>query len=123
MIMKTLDLAGYKKVYLTVTLPVYDTIHVETPSKELYSEMIALSPEFNRINDGFNSGSETARADAISMFNGLYGLVASILSRNLEKVTVSVEYLDEHFDADTVLKIFASYLDFTTETANARIKN
>lgn len=115
--MKSIDLAGYKKSYMTVKLPESNTIHVDTPSKDLYSEMMSLAPDLTKLNSGLT------KDEALEMFTALYTLVSSILSRNREKVVITVEYLDDHFDTDTILTIFNSYLDFVAEVAVSRSKN
>lgn len=107
---KTFDFNKHKPRTMTVTLSDDEksVFSVMTPDKRLRDELIALYEDINN-------------SDEDEVNDALYELTAKVMSRNVEKFSVTSEQLRELYpDPSYVMAFLNAYVDFIAEMSNAK---
>lgn len=106
---RPLNFNNVKKKYLTVTLAdeKQTTVMISSPTKRVLSALIGLKDTMTDIEETNNISEET--------LDGLYSLIAEIMSHNKGGVKIETELLEEIFDFEDIATFFNAYMDFINE--------
>lgn len=110
--MQTLDFTKLKKEYLTIVLPDGEKLLIGTPTKAIMSDLFATQNSL-----------EGVKNSDIEAMDEMYRLIAKLLNRNINGVSISRERVEEMFDITDVMLIFNSYLEFIGKITQANKKN
>lgn len=109
-----LDLRAFRQETLDITLLDENetTVHVLFPTKGMYEKLLAMRNEIA----GIASTKDTA------VLSKCYDLMAEILSRNLENLTITGEELHEAYGIDIMLliQIANAYIAFTKKATEEK---
>ena len=106
-----LDLFGKKRPVRTIKLPDGTVLRLTTPCKAVSDRFEAIGALLDRIATGQAWAGDIAE---------LYTLLAAVLARNLDNITVPEEHLETIMTADDCVEFFAAYMDFLTKEISAK---
>ena len=116
--MKTLRLTHDKLECLPVELDEFGEIHILTPTKGVFSELVRIVPATQAL-----AGKKIDPEIAEQTLSDIYTVCANILSRNLEHKILSAEDVERVLMISDIIVFIQAYVDFITETAKAHEKN
>ena len=96
-----LDFTQSMKRCLAINLIDNQLIRVRMPTKKVFDALLGLRDRL--------SGQIT---DDAGQLDEIYGLIAIVLSNNLEHIEITHEYLAELFDIEDVQTFFQAYMAF-----------
>ena len=96
-----LDFTQSAKRFLAVNLIDNQRIRVRMPTKHVFDALMGLR---DRLSGQI--------ADDAAQLDEIYGLIAIVLSNNLEHTEITHEYLAELFDIEDVQTFFQAYMSF-----------
>lgn len=106
-----LDLFGKKRPVMTVKLPDGTVLRLTTPCKAVSDRFEAIGTLLDRIATGQAGAGDIAE---------LYTLLAAVLARNLDNITVPEERLETIMTADDCVEFFAAYMEFLTKEISSK---
>lgn len=104
---KELNFTRAKKTFLTVTMPDDKKILVRNPTKKIMDNLSDLGEDFKTIEA---EGEDTV--DGREAVGRIYETSALILSNNLAREKITVDYLEDVLDIEDLIILFDSYTDF-----------
>ena len=110
-----LDLRKSVKQYMKLTLADGKTLNICKPSKKIFNLIRPLAESFTALENA-----ELSETDSWDLIDTIYDLIAKILSHNLEREVVSVDYVEENLDIDdikTLLELYMQFVNGHLETA------
>lgn len=110
-----LDLRKSVKQYMKLTLTDGKTINVCKPSKKIFNLIRPLAESFTRLENA-----ELSETDSWDLIDTIYDLISKILSHNLEREVVSVDYVEDTLDIEdikTILELYMQFVNGHLETA------
>lgn len=121
---RTLDFHKAKKTFLTVTLPDDEKILVRNPTKKIMDLMKELGEDFKALQDATNAGlsSDEVSEENYEALNRVYEMTARIMSNNVARKQITVEYLEDLLDLEDLIVFFSAYTDFIN-TLQDSVKN
>lgn len=90
-------------------------IQVGMPKKRVFTALMGMQELMDKRN-GAQSEGQKHEADR-EIIDGLYELVAQILSNNLKGETVTTEWVEEQFSVDEIREFFTAYVKFVNGEA------
>ena len=102
-----LDLRKSVKQYMKLTLMDGKTINVCKPSKKIFNLIRPLAESFTALEN-----TELSETDSWGVLDTIYDLMSQILSHNLEREVVSVDYVESTLDVDDIKSILELYMQF-----------
>lgn len=102
-----LDLRKSVKQYMKLTLMDGKTIEICKPSKKIFNLIRPLAESFNALENA-----ELSETDTWGVLDTIYDFMSKILSHNLKREVVSVEYVEENLDVDDIKTILEMYMQF-----------
>lgn len=102
-----LDLRKSVKQYMKLTLTDGKTFNICKPSKKIFNFIRPLAESFTMLEKA-----ELSETDSWDLIDTIYDLIAKILSHNLEREVVSVEYVEENLDIEDIKTLLELYMQF-----------
>ena len=99
---KELDLRNTKKDFFPLVFKDGKKILVTMPTKKVFDELSSIEE---------NSDESTDQ---------IYSALASALSINKAKKTITKEYLEKNVDIEELVIVFKAYVDFVSKNANQK---
>ncbi len=96
-----LDFTQSAKRFLAVNLINNQQVRVRMPTKRVFDALLGLRDRLS-----------VQISDDAGQLDEIYGLIAIVMSNNLEHVEISHEYLAELFDVEDVQTFFQAYMAF-----------
>jgi len=116
--MKTLRLTHDKLACFPVELDEFGEIHVLTPTKGIFSELVRVVPATQNL-----AGKKIDPEVAEKTLSDIYGVCSKILSRNIEHKLISPEDVERVLMISDIIVFIEAYVNFITDTAKANEKN
>ena len=91
-------------------------ICVGMPKKRVFSALMGMQDLMDKRNEA-QTEEQKHEADR-EIIDGLYELVAKILSNNLKGETVTTEWVEDQFAVDEIREFFAAYVKFVSGEAS-----
>lgn len=114
---KELNFAKAKKTFLTVTMPDDKKILVRNPTKRIMRSLGELGEDFKELEN--QTEEEIENTEAVDR---IYETCALILSNNIARETITVDYLEDLLDVEDLIILFESYTTFISDL-QASVKN
>lgn len=107
----TFDFNKIKKSYLTVTLldtekEKKETILVKMPMKKTFEKMVQIQKQ------------DTEDMPADEVMNLVSGIVASILSNNMQKKKISAQIISDNYTLEEQMMLIDKFMEFTDTLSN-----
>ncbi|MDD2954453.1 MAG: hypothetical protein PHC95_15110 [Parabacteroides sp.] len=103
---KTLDFTKAKKNFLTITFVDGEKILVRTPTKNIMDKLIELKSAFEGVEENENN---------TQALGEIYDITSMIMSNNIARKKIEVDYLSEVLDLEDLMIFFESYMEFVNE--------
>lgn len=116
--MKTLSLKHDKLACMPVELDEFDLIHVLTPTKGIFEELMRVVPTTQNL-----AGKTIDPEAATAAINDIYNVCSHILSRNVERKDISPEDVERVLTISDIIVFIEAYVDFITDEAKKNEKN
>lgn len=116
--MKTLSLKHDKLASMPVELDEFDLIHVLTPTKGVFEELMRVVPVTQNL-----AGQTLDPEAATAAINDIYNVCAHILSRNMEHKDITPEDVERVLTVSDIIVFIEAYVEFITEEAKKNEKN
>lgn len=107
---KELNFATAKKKFLTITFIDGEKILVRVPTKRIMDELVNMKSAFEELES--QEGEEKNDSAAL---DEIYEITADIMSNNIKKKKIEVDYLSEVLDIEDLMIFFNTYMDFVNE--------
>lgn len=111
-----INFTNAKKSFLTLTMPDDSKILVRTPNKKIMDSLTDLGEDFKALD------AEGENADNREAVNRIYQACAEIMSNNIQRKSITVEYLEDLLDIEDLILFFQSYTDFI-QALELNVKN
>ena len=115
---KELNFAKAKKTFLTITMPDDKKILVRNPTKKIMDALADLGEDFQELE---NAGGENNQESKESVAR-IYETCAEILSNNIAREKITVDYLEDLLDVEDLILFFESYTEFISDIQTS-VKN
>jgi len=96
-----LDFTQSSKRFLAVNMIDNQAIRVRMPTKRVFDALLGLRDRLSSLT-----------ADDAGQLDEIYGLIAIVMSNNLEHQGITQDYLSDLFDIEDVQIFFRAYMDF-----------
>lgn len=92
-------------------------LHVGMPKKRVFSALMDMQEILDRRNEA-QTAAEKNEANR-EVIDGLYELVAQVLSNNLKGEKITTEWVEDQFSTEEISEFFTQYIKFVNgEAAN-----
>lgn len=119
-----IDYTQTKIEFLPVKLEKYGLIHVTTPTKAAFDELMNYAPKLVALeNLDPTAPIESIGESGIEAVQGLYNTVALLMSRNKENVVIVPNELSDILALDQAIDFLNQYAAFVNQIKAAREKN
>ena len=118
--MNTLNLRHENTPTMPVELDEIGLVHVLTPTKGLFDELMRIIPKSQILIEGDENLDAEAAATAI---DEMYKVCAHMLSRNKELKTITPEDVGRLLLISDIIVFFQAYTEFIGEAAKVNEKN
>ena len=102
-----LDFRKSVKQYMKLTLIDGRELNICKPSKAIFNMFKTLSQSFNEL-----ESAELSETDSWDLLDTIYEICSKIMSHNLKREEVTIEYLENTLDVDDLKLFFESYMSF-----------
>lgn len=114
---RVLNFATAKKSFLTVTMPDDKKILVRNPTKKIMDSLAELGEDFKDLEINDEESQDTKEATG-----RIYETCAAIMSNNIARETITVDYLSDLLDVEDLIIFFESYTEFISDIQTS-VKN
>lgn len=114
---RALDFRTVKKQFLTLTFNDGNVVLIRSPKLINIENLMELSKRFSKANEDIQHGDTDSEDVRI-----VYQMCADIISNNMQKEKITVDYLAEQFDVEDLTIFFDQYMGFVSEI-NTAVKN
>lgn len=116
--MKTLNLTHDKLACFPVELDEFGLIHVLTPTKGIFEELVRIVPTTQNL-----TGKKVDADTATAILTDVYNVCSTILSRNMEKTVIAPNDVERILSISDVIVFIEAYISFVTDAAKTNEKN
>ena len=102
-----LDLRKSVKQYMKLTFEDGKTVNVCKPSKKIFNLIRPLTESITALENA-----ELSETDSWDLLDTIYEIISQILSHNLEREVVSVDYVESTLDIDDIKSVLELYMQF-----------
>lgn len=102
---------------MTVELFDGSKIQVGMPTKEMYDILTLMGEEQREIKRKKDAGIPIEAEENKVILDDLYRATSKMLSNNLNKQPITIEYCEQQFDFEDLENLYQSYIAFTNGEA------